>query len=629
MIRLCTLFLLLLLTLSLKLHAQKTIQADSIYLALCQTKDHEKQLEIAQSLAKEFYNTDFNMSIFILQTAKQKANKEQLWKALVDVNYNLSNAYFINSRYDSALYYAQQTVAESIKHHNFGGIGKGCLNIGAVNLARSQFKNAQVNFQMAERIFISLDSKKELINVYNNMGVLYSKILNGEMALVYYDKAAKLLESKNEIVKAGVLYSNMGGVCENVIKDYNKALIYNNKALAIFTEHNANNYKSATLHNIGKVLILLDKQAEAEQFLDNALALKDSIGDEKGKLYVLHDLGVLNKKGKRYQKSIEYFLKSNAIATAYNLKLELSENFQELSKVYSLLGQHQKAFEYQSKYIDLKDALYNENIHKQISELNQTYESEKKEHQIISLEKEASYSDKIRKNQFYFILFLIGTILLLAIIVQQIIVASRKKRMIYQQKEALNRLNLQFQESENQRLETEKMLLSEKIESEQKFRALEQQQLQYEIDLKNRELASITVSSLEHNDFLNNMLSKLNKANENKSEASIIVNECITKINGALNNTNSWNSFKLHFDNIHPHFFKNLFESHPTLTQYEIKLSAYIWLNLSSKEIATLLNISPDAVNKSRYRLRKKMDLDSPTDLYTYLSTFLENPFMG
>ncbi len=614
---------------SLNLFAQKNAKADSIYQLLSNTKDSEKQLEIAQSIAKEFIVSDFRKSISILQIAKSKAEKEQLWDALADINYNLSNTYFINSNYDSAMYYAKQTISKSIKNHYSAGFGKGCLNIGAVNLARSRFENALVNFHAAERIFISLNSKNELINVYNNMGVLYSRILNGQMALTYYNKAVKLLESKKEIIKAGVLYSNMGGVCENVIKDYNKALYYNHKALAIFSENNSNSYKSATMNNIGKVLILLGQYENAKHYLNQALELKDSIGDEKGKLYVFHDLGVLYKKQNCLQPSIQYFENSNKIATNYKLRLEISENLDELSKVYAMLGKYRIAYQYQNEYLNIKDSLYNENIHKQISELNQIFESEKKEHQIKSLEEEASYSEKIRQNQFYLILVLIGAIVLLAIIGRQMIVASHKKKMIYQQKEALHLLNIQFQESENRRLEDEKSFLNNKFESEQKIRALEQQQLQYQIDLKNRELASITVSNLQQNDFLENLLAKLSKATENKSEAAIIIEECIGKINGTLNNTNDWNNFKIHFDNIHPHFFANLIANHPTLTQYEIKLSAYILLNLSSKEIAILLNISPDAVNKSRYRLRKKMNLDSHIDLFSYLSHFLEEGLKG
>jgi tetratricopeptide (TPR) repeat protein len=615
--------LVLLLTFTGSISAQNKTKIDSLY-SLTRSATEEKKIELAQQIAKEYLATDFHKSLLILQIAKAKAEKGQLWDDLADVCYNLSNAYFINSNYDSAMYYAKQTMSGSIRNHYSAGFGKGCLNIGAINLARSRFENALVNFQAAERIFTSLNSKNELINVYNNMGVLYSQMHNGQMALFYYNKAVKLLESKKEIIKAGVLYSNMGGVCENVIKDYDKALYYNHKALVIFSENNSKTYKSATLNNIGKVLTYLGNYDEAEEYLNRALEIKSDIGDEKGMLYVLHDLGVLCKKRNRLQPAIQYLESSNKIAKGYQLRLEISENLQELSSVYALMGKYQAAYQYQNEYLNLKDSLYNENIHKQISELNQIFESEQKEHQIKSLKEEAKFSEKIRQDQLYLILVLIGAIVLLAIIGRQMIISSRKKKMIYRQKEELHLLNIQFQENENRRLESEKTFLNEKIESEQKIRALEQQQMQSQIDLKNRELASITVSNLQHTEFMENLLSKLGKAAEHKSEAAIIVQECIGKINGALNNTNDWNNFKIHFDNIHPHFFVNLIATHPTLTQYEIKLSAYLLLNLSSKEIATLLNISPDAVNKSRYRLRKKMKLDSQIDLYTHLSHFLE-----
>lgn len=79
--------------------------------------------------------------------------------------------------------------------------------------------------------------------------------------------------------------------------------------------------------------------------------------------------------------------------------------------------------------------------------------------------------------------------------------------------------------------------------------------------------------------------------------------------------------FFSNFEKIYPDYGHALHKIIPDMTANELKLCAFLRLNLSSKEIASLFNISPDSVNKARYRLRKKMDLNSNEDLFVFLSS--------
>jgi DNA-binding NarL/FixJ family response regulator len=69
-----------------------------------------------------------------------------------------------------------------------------------------------------------------------------------------------------------------------------------------------------------------------------------------------------------------------------------------------------------------------------------------------------------------------------------------------------------------------------------------------------------------------------------------------------------WERFRIHFEDVHPDFFKKLEAEHPTLTKNEVRLCAYFHINLSTKEIANLLNIDPASVRKAKMRLNKKMN---------------------
>jgi DNA-binding CsgD family transcriptional regulator len=97
------------------------------------------------------------------------------------------------------------------------------------------------------------------------------------------------------------------------------------------------------------------------------------------------------------------------------------------------------------------------------------------------------------------------------------------------------------------------------------------------------------------------------------------VKKVIKKINNHLVDKEDWLTFQLHFRNSHAQFFENLREKHPDLSSNEIKLCAYLKLNISSKEIASLMNIAITSVEQSRYRLRKKINLDKDINLVNYI----------
>jgi DNA-binding CsgD family transcriptional regulator len=80
-----------------------------------------------------------------------------------------------------------------------------------------------------------------------------------------------------------------------------------------------------------------------------------------------------------------------------------------------------------------------------------------------------------------------------------------------------------------------------------------------------------------------------------------------------------WQNFTKHFDKVHGDFISGLKEKHPAITGNELKLCAYLRMNLSTKEIAQLMNISVRGVEISRYRLRKKLMIASDVSLFDYM----------
>jgi len=123
------------------------------------------------------------------------------------------------------------------------------------------------------------------------------------------------------------------------------------------------------------------------------------------------------------------------------------------------------------------------------------------------------------------------------------------------------------------------------------------------------------MSIINKNTTLNKLKSELVKT---KEETQVIA-PALSIIDQALKNDEDWEFFEQAFNHADKKFFKRIKEKHPSLTPNDLRLCVYLRLNLSSKEIAPLLNISARSVEIKRYRLRKKLDLERDVNLSEYV----------
>lgn len=163
-------------------------------------------------------------------------------------------------------------------------------------------------------------------------------------------------------------------------------------------------------------------------------------------------------------------------------------------------------------------------------------------------------------------------------------------------------------------------------DSEAAINRLKNEKLEAEVEHKNQELASSTLHLLQKSEILNTIKSALEKLKDRSSATDSELKTEILRIikmleHDAMTDAN-WELFSQRFDQVHSDFLKRIGEQHAQLSPNDFKLCAYLRLNLSSKEIATLLNISLRGVESSRYRLRKRLGLDTEANLTEYLLRF-------
>ena len=175
-----------------------------------------------------------------------------------------------------------------------------------------------------------------------------------------------------------------------------------------------------------------------------------------------------------------------------------------------------------------------------------------------------------------------------------------------------------YSKQEQKLIEENNLLLEIKeLENEQQLMKLKNEQLSLDVDTKNRELAVSTMSLIKKDELLSLIKEDLNKTSDGGSSRSI--KSVITTINKNISDDNTWNIFKEAFDTADKDFLKKVKQAHPSLTPNDLRLCAYLRLNLSSKEIAPLLNISVRSIEIKRYRLRKKMELQHEKGLVDYI----------
>ncbi len=181
----------------------------------------------------------------------------------------------------------------------------------------------------------------------------------------------------------------------------------------------------------------------------------------------------------------------------------------------------------------------------------------------------------------------------------------------------IHRAYTQYYQAKESKLrwENQQRLEAQRRENELELIRMKNEQLQKDIESKNRELAISTMSLVKKNELLHRIRNQLQAS----ADANRNINSVIRTIDKNTDEKETWNLFKEAFENADQDFFKKIQQRHPSLTNNDLKLCAYLRLNLSSKEIAPLLNISVRSVEVKRYRLRKKMELEHDESLVAYI----------
>lgn len=474
---------------------------------------------------------------------------------------SLSNFYQITGDFEKSLFYSLESLRYAEEQNDKEGAVYSYNTLARIYLHKEDIAKAEESYLKSVEIYQELEQSFQVSSLYNNLGSLYGKTGDFKKALEFCKKS---LEIKQKL-------------------QYTEGIIFS--------------YLS-----IGDLYFLIDDKEKAFSNYQKGIDLAIEAGSDHLLSQLQNKLGVLQYYQGKYNIAYQNFEKSNQIAYSNNSLEVISDNLLYLSKIDSIKGDYKEALGHFQEHKIVDDSIFNQAKIRSIDEMQIRFETAEKEKDIAELEADKQLAIKERDYERLFKnMAFIG---ILVFIVVLILLANRMKmrRKYFEQEVELNR-------SREEELKNKALLIE-----------LQKEKLQSEISLKNRELTSSALATTQKNEILSEIEERVNELEqkskiENKGDIKYI--KRLIKEN--LNIEKDWEAFKLHFEGVHPDFYNRLKAAHPQLSQNDMKHCTYIKVNLSSKEIARLMNISPKSVQMSRYRLKKKFNLSPDDDLFEFI----------
>lgn len=474
-------------------------------------------------------------------------------------------------------------------------------NLGVVFFYLSNYEKAMEFYTQALKMCEGKNDLQTEADILINIGILFNQERQYVKAISYYRRAIQLQSKLKDRRGMGQTLSSIG-TCFYAQNNLDSSFYYHKTSLDTFKAGKMDSGIAQSLNNMGDILLLKEDHKEALRFYMEALEIRKKTAEQYGLAISYNNIARVYTNIFNWPKAERNFMEAEQHAKSLNSPFLLSEIYQAKAYMHEKKGDFKNAYKELQQYHQIKDSLYTQEKSKVIAELQERYNVEKaenelliKNNQIQSLEKEK------RLNQFMYVGLLALSML-----------AAFAFWQFYTKKKTILENRLLQSERDNLFLESAGKLSQTKLEKEQ----VEKEMILKELDHKKQELLQMALYISQQNDFLENLQKNISTSKANNKSTLILEKELEQK----LNLDKQREQFKLNINLINEDFYNQLHDKFPTLTDGEKKLCAMLRLNLSSKEIASIQNISPKSVDMSRYRLRKKLNLAADTELSDYLA---------
>ncbi len=393
-------------------------------------------------------------------------------------------------------------------------------------------------------------------------------------------------ESNDPSGYLGLIYNSLGIAYEKLDLPDSSAY-FHRKALAERLMTYNTTYLPGSYTAVAKIEISAGNKTLSRQYLDRAIEIADSTKNRQA--LVTAYLGLSDwclKFSENKSEAESHVVKAKEIALALTDRSFYLKSLDALIAIKKSNGDFQEALKMEEIGTLVRDSMYSWEKEKIQKSLEVQFDVSEKERLLKLAQRES----EITQLTNYLLWAVICFVLIIAIgIIFFLRRNNERNKLLLKTKDAL-------------------------VMAIEEQKHLREQQMQNELEFKESQLTAMTAQMLQKNELMQELKSKLDE------DKSISIDSPVSKIIvRGQNQDKEWSDFNTHFESVNKNFYTRLKQSYPDISPNDLKICALIKLNLSIKEMAGILNISPDSVKTARYRLRKKMQLNTEDNLTDFI----------
>lgn len=572
----------------------QTTSVGTILTQIEQSTDSLEKVHLYSEIANQLKTSDLNRAIYYTKNALTLANQINAPEACGSVNELMAQLFEKKNNLQPAInyYLISAKIYEGLDDKQklasiYGSLGT-LYYRDNYNLERSiEYNQKSLGFALL------LNDKSAIAEAYNRIGRAFANQENLDEAEYYFRKAHEIWSILRDNNGLAIAINNLGEVARmrgnlaQALKLYNQSLEFN-------IAGNQIHQMGINYENIGLIHSMRKQTEQAFTFYNKSLELYTQNNDTEDRVALLILIGKEYLHINEYAKAEEAFLKAYEAASAYDHWDHLKESALGLSNSYEMQGSNEQALRFFKIFSQFNDSIHNKRKTEQIFDLQSRFrenirekEYELKDNKIDLLESQQKV-DELRFN--ILVLFLFALITTAIIILFRFRQTARRERIIRKKDAELHKT--------------------------------QQELMEIELKSKNNDLMNFALHLVQKNELLQQLkkdLKELSKTTELQSNKKF--QELSRHVHKGMQLQKEIEDFQHKVDLTYAGFFQKLKIKFPSLTKNEERLCALLRMNLSTKEIAALNNISVKAVEMSRYRLRKKCGIENSE----ILSSFLED----
>lgn len=527
-------------------------------------------------IANEMMVEKPNEAVKLVFEAIELSNRTGYNKGLI-YNYKLlGNIYYRLQDYEKSITNYEICLEHLLKVSDYRTAMSCYLNIGAIFFTHGMNSRA-LDYYLMSLEYAQSNTKEK---IYNNIGLIYLKEKKLDEALSYFTKSLEIKESNNKQLGIAISYNNIGEVYMKMGKP-NIAKVYFQKSYNISKIIDDREGIVFSLNNFGEISKSENNLDSTITFFKNALRISKEINNQMLIAQSLYNIGHTYFFNNQYTMAKGYLLESYKISKDLEVLPEIEKSSHLLALIYQEAQDFKSSYSFLNINKIVSDSLSRNESAKQLLKLSLDYKFKLKDEESKRLLELKQHEYKKAKFKLTTIIFVLITLLLLAIFI-------------------FIRIKQQMRIS---KIEREKIVIKK-------------QSLEKELEFKNKEIIEKVLKIIEKNELIELTVKRLYEFSlslpqKKRAEVNLINKELKSK-----EMKNQWTEFHHYFTMIYSKFFENLEKDYPELTTNEKRLCAYLKLNMSTKDIATLTFQNFKSIEVARTRLRKRFDLTNKNISY-------------